>query len=190
MEQFEPVFGKPLKDLVLGDSGAPLLLEVVFDEIAKSVDQEGIFRIPGNRSTVIDLGVLLSLPKCAVPPYANVHDVISFLKKWLLELPEPLIPPALINQNYNKDDPTSITKIIKLLPEINRKTLFLIVSMLLLVLNNSEKNKMNMANLTTCFQTSLFKNNEGLDEGIPFSTFLIHCSSIINQETFSDFKLD
>ena len=190
MDSFEPVFGKPLDKLYMGESGAPVLLEAVFDDIGKNIKTEGIFRKTGNRNTVNELGVLLSMPSCCIPPSASVHDTISFLKKWLLELPEPLISPQLINEYYDKNNPKSISKIIKELPEVNRKSLFLIVSILLLVLNNAEYNKMNMPNLTTCFQTPLFKNNEGLREGIPFSTFLEHCSTIINQETFADFKID
>ena len=186
---FPSLFGKPLSELYLGTSGAPDLLECVFDEITKELEREGIFRIPGNRALVTEMGVLLNFPACSVPPVATVHDVISFLKKWLLDLPEPILIPSIVNEYYNKDDPKSITKIIKELPEVNRKTLFLLISLLLLVLNSADKNKMNMANLTICFQVPLFQENKGLKVGIPFDLFINHCASIIN-ETFDDFKLE
>lgn len=187
--EFPVIFGTPIENLYRGESGAPHFIEVIFEFIANHIEQEGVFRINGNRQNVIEMANLLRFPQCSVPPFADVFDVISLLKKFLLELPEPLLSPDIMNRYFHPNEIETFKDVLAKIPEVNRKTFLLIIELLCLTLQNNKSNKMTMANLTICFQTPLFKNHEGLDVGVPFPQIIQYCFGIIN-ETWDDFKLD
>ncbi|XP_010785143.1 rho GTPase-activating protein 22-like, partial [Notothenia coriiceps] len=93
------IFGQRLEDTVqyekkFGPRLAPLLVEQCVDFIReRGLDEEGLFRMPGQANLVKELQEAFD---CGDKPLfdsnTDVHTVASLLKLYLRELPEPVIP--------------------------------------------------------------------------------------------------
>ncbi|KTG41271.1 hypothetical protein cypCar_00042283, partial [Cyprinus carpio] len=93
------IFGQRLEDTVqyerkFGPRLAPLLVEQCVDFIREQgLDEEGLFRMPGQASLVKELQEAFD---CGDKPQfdsnTDVHTVASLLKLYLRELPEPVVP--------------------------------------------------------------------------------------------------
>ena len=134
------------------------------------------------------LGIVFNMPECAVPPSATVHDVSSFLKQWLRQLPEPLIPPNLINDNYDPSNPNSVIPVLRQMPVTNRKCLASIFAVIYLVLQQKDTNQMGPSNIVTCFVRSLLQESKGLRKFLPFTAFFDKCVEYLN-DLGDDFNL-
>ena len=110
------IYGKPLMDLILTPDGVPTFMPVVVDFLLSNSKCQGIFRKCGSEHAVQELGILFSCPQVAIPPSATVYDVGSFLKKWLRDLPEPLLTPIIANQYFRNNDPSSVVCVLNILP--------------------------------------------------------------------------
>ncbi|OHS97435.1 RhoGAP domain containing protein [Tritrichomonas foetus] len=182
------LYRMPIDQLLLDDNDLPFFIPVVCEFLRKFSHVCGLFRICGSHSMVQNLGVIFDLQDCAVPPNASVHDVTSFLKQWLTQLPEPLIPPNLINDIYNPNDPDSVVTILNNMPVTNRKCVASIFSVIKAILDNKEINKMDQANLSTCFVNAFTQNMLGLSKPMPFNEFFEKAVAITNEE-MNDFIL-
>jgi hypothetical protein len=131
---------------------------------------------------MVELGKLFTLPECPVPPCANVHDVASFLKKWLRELPEPLIPPLLLNVVYNQDDPSTFVPLLNSLPIPARKSLALISAVIATVLENKATNQMGPVNIVMCFAGSFMQEGNGLEQPVRFPDLMEKCAQHLNEK--------
>jgi len=187
--EFESVFEKTIDSLVILKAGVPAFVPAVCKYIKMNSESKGIFRIPGNATLVNQLGQFLSLPNCSIPPSACVNDAVSFLKKWLNSLPVPLVNPVIIMKHNVAENPNFAVDIVKDIPGINRRTLAYIISVLKSVLENAQRNEMNMSNLSICFHNSLFQSNKGLSTGINFAAFVNSLIPLLN-ETETDFSLE
>ncbi|KAH0795647.1 RhoGAP domain containing protein [Histomonas meleagridis] len=172
----------PIEQLLLNDDDLPVFIPVVCEYLMNFSHCVGIFRLCGNHTMVQDLGIIFNLPECAVPPCASVHDVSSFLKQWLRDLPVPLIPPNLLNDIYNPDDEGSIVTLLKNLPVTNRKCLASIFAVIQLVFDQAAVNQMGPANIATCFVGSFLQNSKGLTKHLPFMTFFNSAMMYLNDE--------
>ncbi|RXN25977.1 rho GTPase-activating 22-like protein [Labeo rohita] len=93
------IFGQRLEDTVqyerkFGPRLAPLLVEQCVDFIREQgLDEEGLFRMPGQANLVKELQEAFD---CGDKPQfdsnTDVHTVASLLKLYLRELPEPVVP--------------------------------------------------------------------------------------------------
>ena len=167
-EEYEicSLIGKPIEELILNSEGVPTFIPPVCEYLRLLAKAQGIFRVPGNQQMVDDLGILFNLPKCSVPPSATVHDVASFLKKWMISLPVPLISPPIFNEYFSSTsqtdpDPLSIFNILMHLPEIQRKCLAYLFSTVKVILDNEKYNQMSMSNLALCVGNSLTQSMKG-----------------------------
>lgn len=174
------LFRVPLDDLLLDDRGIPTFLPVVCDYLMNFSGTVGIFRLCGDHTIVQALGTAFNFPQCAVPPCASVHDVSSFLKQWLRDLPTPLIPPSLVNSQYDPSDDSTVASLLRALPPANRRCLALIFAVIQLVLDQSAVNQMAPANIATCFAGSLLQNSKGLTRHFPFARFFTAAMQHIN----------
>lgn len=167
------VFGKSLKDTVtyeqrFGPHLVPILVQKCVEFIKEhGLDEEGIFRLPGQDNAVkqfrdaFDAGERPSFPSDT-----DVHTVASLLKLYLRELPEPVVPwtqyqdfldcTMLLDSN-NKEGWEKFEKQIALLPRMNYNILSYVCRFLFEVQLHSKVNKMNVENLATVMGINLLK---------------------------------
>jgi hypothetical protein len=188
MKPNDTIFQTPLSQLHLTRDGVPVFLPSVAAFLRQKVTTVGIFRLCGNHTTVQDLGKLFALPECSLLPHASVHDITSFLKKWLRELPEPLVSPLLFNLVYDSKNPSTLIPLLNSLLIPARKSLALISGVVDLVLQNQAVNQMTPLNMVTCFAGSFMHDCQGLDRPVNFCDFIRGCAQYLNEEK-NDFVL-
>ncbi|XP_028270822.1 rho GTPase-activating protein 25 [Parambassis ranga] len=167
------VFGKSLMDIVtyeqrFGPHMVPILVQKCVEFIKEhGLDEEGIFRLPGQDNAVkqfrdaFDAGERPSFPSDT-----DVHTVASLLKLYLRELPEPVVPwtqyqdfldcTILLDFN-NKEGWGKLEKQIAILPRVNYNLLSYVCRFLFEVQQHSTVNKMNVENLATVMGINLLK---------------------------------
>lgn len=171
--QSSGVFGKSLPDIMayekkLGSRSVPMLVEKCVQFILEfGLDEEGIFRLPGQENQVkhfreaFDAGERPSFPSDT-----DVHTVASLLKLYLRELPEPVVPwtqyQDFLDSALNVDPSTAAGKEkldvqIALLPKVNYNLLSYVCRFLFEVQSHSKVNKMSVENLATVMGVNLFK---------------------------------
>ena len=178
--------GCPLQSLYLTEDGVPTFIPVVCNYIKQFSNTEGVFRVNGNKSYIEDLYLVFNHALCAVPPCCNVHDISGFLKNWLMTLPEPILIPSIFNDYFKEDDEHSVDLVLKNLPDINRKVFAYLFSCINEVYQNAARNHMNMANISTCFQTCLTQDSTQFKTHVPFRFFFLRGAHLLN-ETSTDF---
>uniref|UniRef100_A0A3Q4BIP7 Uncharacterized protein n=1 Tax=Mola mola TaxID=94237 RepID=A0A3Q4BIP7_MOLML len=163
------VFGKSLMDTVtyeqrFGPHVVPILVQKCVEFIKEhGLDEEGIFRLPGQDNAVkqfrdaFDAGERPSFPSDT-----DVHTVASLLKLYLRELPEPVVPwtqyqDFLDCTNMLDSSHTELEQQITLLPRINYNLLSYVLRFLFEVQLHSSVNKMNVENLATVMGINLLK---------------------------------
>ena len=166
------VFGVDLQRLAKKERKPCVIPRIVFDVLdyfaidPSYLQTEGIFRVPGNMTSVeylreqYDQGLNVSLQSIPDP-----HLVATLFKIYLRELPEPLFTFELFHcftvlDNDVIDEQTRIKKItdlVAVLPIPN----YVILKHLLLLLHKvqsySETNKMTTANLARVFAPTIFR---------------------------------
>ncbi|XP_030274302.1 rho GTPase-activating protein 25 [Sparus aurata] len=167
------VFGKGLMDTVtyeqrFGPHTVPILVQKCVEFIKEhGLDEEGIFRLPGQDNAVkqfrdaFDAGERPSFPSDT-----DVHTVASLLKLYLRELPEPVVPwtqyQDFLDCTNMLDTSSSegwdkLDKQIALLPKTNYNLLSYVCRFLFEVQLHSKVNKMNVENLATVMGINLLK---------------------------------
>ncbi|CAN9492915.1 unnamed protein product [Ophioblennius macclurei] len=168
------VFGKSLMDTVTyeqrsGCHMVPILVQKCVEFIKEhGLDEEGIFRLPGQDNAVkqfrdaFDAGERPSFPRDT-----DVHTVASLLKLYLRELPEPVVPwtqyqdfldcTNLLDTSKKEEGWQKLEKQISLLPRINYNLLSYVCRFLFEVQQHSNVNKMNVENLATVMGINLLK---------------------------------
>ncbi|XP_073684768.1 rho GTPase-activating protein 22 [Garra rufa] len=167
------IFGQRLEDTVqyerkFGPRLAPLLVEQCVDFIREQgLDEEGLFRMPGQANLVKELQEAFD---CGDKPQfdsnTDVHTVASLLKLYLRELPEPVVPFCKYEdfltcaQILAKDEEEGIQELGKLvttLPAANYNLLKYICKFLDEVQSHSSENKMGVQNLATVFGPNILR---------------------------------
>ncbi|XP_034546905.1 rho GTPase-activating protein 25 [Notolabrus celidotus] len=167
------VFGKGLKDTVtyeqrFGPHLVPILVQKCVEFIKEhGLDEEGIFRLPGQDNAVkqfrdaFDAGERPSFPSDT-----DVHTVASLLKLYLRELPEPVVPwtqyqdfldCTMMLDSNNTEGWEKFEKQIAILPRMNYNLLGYVCRFLFEVQLHSKVNKMNVENLATVMGINLLK---------------------------------
>uniref|UniRef100_A0A8C5S551 Rho GTPase activating protein 22 n=1 Tax=Laticauda laticaudata TaxID=8630 RepID=A0A8C5S551_LATLA len=167
------IFGQRLEDTVSyekksGQQLVPLLVEQCVDFIrTRGLTEEGLFRLPGQANLVKDLQDSFNGGK--KPQFdrnTDVHAVASLLKRYLRELPEPVIPFAnyqdflSCGQLLSKDKgqgTRELTKQVLCLPEANYNLLRFICRFLDEVQSYASHNKMSIQNLATVFGPNILR---------------------------------
>uniref|UniRef100_H3CA48 Rho GTPase activating protein 22 n=1 Tax=Tetraodon nigroviridis TaxID=99883 RepID=H3CA48_TETNG len=167
------IFGQRLEDTVqferkFGPRLAPLLVEQCVDFIReRGLDEEGLFRMPGQANLVKELQESFD---CGDKPLfdsnTDVHTVASLLKLYLRELPEPVIPFSKYEdfltcaQLLAKDEEEGIQELerqVNTLPLPNYNLLQYICKFLDEVQSHSNENKMSVQNLATVFGPNILR---------------------------------
>ncbi|XP_068439692.1 rho GTPase-activating protein 22-like [Clinocottus analis] len=167
------IFGQRLEDTVqyekkFGPRLAPLLVEQCVDFIReRGLDEEGLFRMPGQANLVKELQEAFD---CGDKPLfdsnTDIHTVASLLKLYLRELPEPVIPFSKYEDFLNcaqllaKDEEEGIQELgrqVNTLPLPNYNLLTYICKFLDEVQSHSIENKMSVQNLATVFGPNILR---------------------------------
>ncbi|KAF7653921.1 hypothetical protein LDENG_00076680 [Lucifuga dentata] len=167
------IFGQRLEDTVqyekkFGLRLAPLLVEQCVDFIReRGLDEEGLFRMPGQANLVKELQEAFD---CGDKPLfdsnTDVHTVASLLKLYLRELPEPVIPFSKYEdfltcaQLLAKDEEEGVQELgkqVNKLPLPNYNLLKYICKFLDEVQSHCNENKMSVQNLATVFGPNILR---------------------------------
>ncbi|XP_053197095.1 rho GTPase-activating protein 22 [Scomber japonicus] len=167
------IFGQRLEDTVqyekkFGPRLAPLLVEQCVDFIReRGLDEEGLFRMPGQANLVKELQEAFD---CGDKPLfdsnTEVHTVASLLKLYLRELPEPVIPFSKYEdflscaQLLVKDEEEGVQELgrqVSTLPLPNYNLLKYICKFLDEVQSHCSENKMSVQNLATVFGPNILR---------------------------------
>ncbi|XP_076025771.1 rho GTPase-activating protein 22 isoform X1 [Genypterus blacodes] len=167
------IFGQRLEDTVqyekkFGPRLAPLLVEQCVDFIReRGLDEEGLFRTPGQANLVKELQEAFD---CGDKPLfdsnTEVHTVASLLKLYLRELPEPVIPFSKYEDFLNcaqllaKDEEEGVQELgkqVNTLPLPNYNLLKYICKFLDEVQSHCHENKMSVQNLATVFGPNILR---------------------------------
>ncbi|XP_070847322.1 rho GTPase-activating protein 22 [Chaetodon trifascialis] len=167
------IFGQRLEDTVqyekkFGPRLAPLLVEQCVDFIReRGLDEEGLFRMPGQANLVKELQESFD---CGDKPLfdsnTDVHTVASLLKLYLRELPEPVIPFSKYEdfltcaQLLAKDEEEGVQELgrqVSTLPLPNYNLLKYICKFLDEVQSHCTENKMSVQNLATVFGPNILR---------------------------------
>ncbi|XP_026079027.1 rho GTPase-activating protein 22 isoform X1 [Carassius auratus] len=167
------IFGQRLEDTVqyerkFGPRLAPLLVEQCVDFIREQgLDEEGLFRMPGQANLVKELQEAFD---CGDKPQfdsnTDVHTVASLLKLYLRELPEPVVPfckyedfltCAQILARDEEEGIQELGKLVMTLPAANYNLLKYICKFLDEVQSHSNENKMGVQNLATVFGPNILR---------------------------------
>uniref|UniRef100_A0A8C5SNK0 Rho GTPase-activating protein 24 n=1 Tax=Laticauda laticaudata TaxID=8630 RepID=A0A8C5SNK0_LATLA len=167
------VFGQQLGDTMMyeqrfGQHLVPILVEKCADFIRKKgLDEEGIFRLPGQDNLVKKLRDAFDAgERPSFDPDTDVHTVASLFKLYLRELPEPIIPWSqyedflLCGQLLMSDEGKGYPQLVKQLahlPPDNYNLLSYICRFLHEVQQSSDTNKMSVENLATVFGVNLIR---------------------------------
>ena len=171
------VFGVSIATLLERDSQlstenskVPLFIQKLVHQLEKrGLQEEGVLRVAAHRLKVETLTTHLeesfySRPDQAerVLESASVHELAALLKKWLRDLPQPLLAPELVALFYRTNElpthlrPRALNLLVLLLPSENRATLKVLVDFLNRVVDNQDVNKMSLHNVAMIAAPSLF----------------------------------
>ncbi|XP_052895112.1 rho GTPase-activating protein conundrum [Anopheles moucheti] len=172
------VFGVSLNALVRRDQQVtgedtalvPLVLQAILAELGvRGAKEEGILRVPGHKQKIealyheIEHNFYCKLEKInPLIKKAGVHDLSALLKRWLRELPQPLLANDLVHLFYQTnvlpphDQYKALAVLCQLLPHENRNTMRELLRFFRRVVEFQELNKMSQQNVATIIAPSFF----------------------------------
>ena len=140
---------------------------------SKGTKVEGVFRVSGASKRINELQTIFNCP----PKFGKglswegftVHDAANVFRRYLRELPEPIIPydfydkfrDAVIEDGHESDEERSIQSLqtlISELPVLNSRLLLYILDLLAVFDSNSSINLMPASNLAAIFQPGVLSH--------------------------------
>lgn len=183
------LFGVPLATLLENDqkvkphTSTPLFLQTLLSFLEKKgLESEGILRVPGSlsRIKVLQQSVESTFYSGKFSwDEVSPNDAAALLKKFIRELPAPLLTSEYLNTFSSVRDITDLKQklhmlnlLVLLLPEPNRNTLKALLEFLSKVISKEKKNRMNLWAVATIMAPNLFlhkavpsKLTEGSEKG-------------------------
>lgn len=190
----DKVFGEPLRRSLkyasvaismAGEDGRQYVWGYVPIIVAKTglflkenaTEVEGVFRIAGSQKRMRELQEVFDTP----PKYGkhltwerySVHDGASVLRRYLNQMPEPIVPLHLYNEfrNVMIRQPVDLDAAIKTyrllvtaMPPANRYLLLYVLDLLAVFARNSDANRMPASNLAVIFQPGIFSHPSHLQD--------------------------
>jgi len=166
------VFGLSLSILMARKSSwfsdVPEIAYKTFNFLSHEMDSEGLFRLSGLTSQVDlyrnmwNMGIAVDYEKEKTDP----HTVASLFKKWLREMPDPLLTHERYSdfvQLFGKTEREKLDKFPKLLnslPTANKKMVMELNAFAYKISEKSEINKMTAKNLAIVFGPNLLQTQD------------------------------
>ncbi|KAH8323645.1 hypothetical protein KR074_002306 [Drosophila pseudoananassae] len=178
----------------------PLFLENLLAEITlRGSTEEGILRIAGNKQKTEvlynELESIFYLKFENMHNYfsnATVHELSALLKRWLRELPQPLLTNELVQLFYqchkltSMDQKKAFSLLCQLLPHENRNTFRALLSFLNNIINLQNVNKMNLHNVSTIIAPSFFPprnvhpvNKNNIEEQVKMAAICCRLTNVL-----------
>ncbi|KFA47345.1 hypothetical protein S40293_06057 [Stachybotrys chartarum IBT 40293] len=154
----------------------------------KATEVEGIFRLSGSEKRIKELKTIFDSPdrygKGLVWEGYTVHDAANVFRRYLNDLPEPVVPldlygkfrqplrgatkqavgdaegPQFIENFDEKAAISTYQRLITELPPLNRQLLLYILDLLAVFAAKAEENRMNSQNLAAIFQPGMLSHPE------------------------------
>ncbi|KFY97728.1 hypothetical protein V498_01903 [Pseudogymnoascus sp. VKM F-4517 (FW-2822)] len=144
----------------------------------KATNVEGIFRMSGSEKRIKELRAIFDAPdrygKGLDWDGYTVHDAANVLRRYLNQLPEPIVPLDLYDhfraplrsvmgqEVVSPEDTNGIIQtyqqLITELPPLNRQLLLYILDLLAVFSSKSDENRMDSANLAAIFQPGMLSH--------------------------------
>ncbi|KYR00663.1 pleckstrin (PH) domain-containing protein [Tieghemostelium lacteum] len=202
MASTKKIFGIDLETVVHRENtsleGTPktvpnIIIETIqWLEEHNALNEEGIFRVPGNGSLIQEIKKQYDDGKANLSQYQNsdIHTIAGLLKLYLRELPEPLFIwryySTFIKVIKNQD---ALQKLLHLrmlvygLPKVNRDLVLYLMSFLNRISTKSTVNKMTSVNLATVFAPNILRpQKESLNQIMEDSNFVTSIIKVIIDE--------
>lgn len=164
------IFRVSFEYLAKNTDGVPIFLPIICNFLKENSESVGIFRIPGDFKNIEILSENLAKFEPEIPLFISVNDAADCLKRWLRELPIPILTPSILNSIESFERSNWQIHLLAQLDDSNRRSIANIFSLLKKVLENKHKNLMG-SNLDLCFVTSFTQNNKDLKSKFPFWKF-------------------
>ncbi|XP_030634971.1 rho GTPase-activating protein 40 [Chanos chanos] len=175
-----PLFGISLTSLLESDqkikesTSIPLILQALLSFLEKKgIDSEGILRISGSQSRIKAVQQKLENTFYSggfIWDDVSPHDAAALLKKFIRELPSPLLTAEHLNTfTAVRDIPELKQKLqvlnllVLLLPEPNRNTLKAVLEFFSNVVSRERRNRMNLWAVSTVMAPNLFLHSAVLN---------------------------
>ncbi|UXI15077.1 hypothetical protein NH340_JMT01020 [Sarcoptes scabiei] len=201
----KPVFGVPLADhLKASGRTISVVIEQCVEFLWPFVQEEGLFRISGSISKVKRMRNAFNAGRLdALDGLKNdAPAVVSTLKSYLRELPEPLLTfDSLQNwieaskESDQNERLKAIWKVCNALPDANRENLCFLLKFLNELTKHCEKNKMSSQNLAIAIGPSLlWSRGDSFDLSMSnhlpalIETMITYCDYFFPDETFSYYQ--
>ncbi|KAK7969847.1 hypothetical protein PG988_008920 [Apiospora saccharicola] len=180
------IFGVPLRQSITYANVAISLVDDNGQSYIYATGIEGIFRLSGSEKRIKELKVAFDSPdrygKGLVWDGYTVHDAANVLRRYLNDLPEPVVPLDLYekfrdplrghtkqavgdiegSQLVDNFDETQAIKqyqeLIKALPPLNRQLLLYILDLLAVFAAKADENRMTAQNLAAIFQPGMLSH--------------------------------
>lgn len=135
---------------------------------------EGLFRKNGNIRGIKEICETINTTPSSIDYFREIPviQLTAFVKKFLRELPEPLLTPKLYKLFIacNNKSIQSIHYTICLLPKPNRDVLLVILALLNWVARHANENKMDYENLARVIAPTILYYNNNTEE-LPKSAY-------------------
>lgn len=135
----------------------PRLLVLLKNSLIKydAFEKEGIFRLAASTDTCAQLRRQLDKDLKEFKEHSDVYTVATLIKLWYRELPNPLFSSFSKEELYF-EDPEKIKKAVEKMPEPNRTLLEWLITLMELVFEKKDINKMTIENLGISITFSSF----------------------------------
>ena len=123
---------------------------------------EGLFRLPGNKKVIDDVADKLNDGVDEIEASnLSVHDLASLLKKWIRELPNPIVSNETINALELDSNSNSFVEFTELLTRANQTSLMYIIGFLQSLIPHSNSTKMDPKNYAICIGPAIVRLPNG-----------------------------
>ncbi|XP_030852224.1 rho GTPase-activating protein 100F isoform X2 [Strongylocentrotus purpuratus] len=172
------LFGVPL-DVVVRREGSsrliPILVQKCVHEIeVRGINVIGIYRVCGSakkkKKLHDEFETASALVDLSYDNYPDINIITGVLKDYLRELPDPLMPPAMVERvmtvlaGASPDDPVcngdDALSVMEVVGHYKQETVEYVLDHLKNVIVNSERNKMTPYNLAVCFGPVLMSSGK------------------------------
>lgn len=126
---------------------------------------EGIFRLPGNMKLVEETADHLNKGENTLD-HLGVHDLASLLKKWVRELPDPLVNLASVGLLETAFEQKTYLEFTEGLPKTHQLTLKYLIGFLQHLVKSQNETKMTPKNFAIVFGPNIVQLRDATEPGV------------------------